>query len=126
MSLWHIAWRYLWNRKLTTVLTILSVALGVGLIVSVLTLREETQRRFEQEGQAFDLVVGAKGNPLQLVLSTVYFLDVPTGNIKKDMLEALRGMEDVEGAFPVAMGDTFRGFRIVGTTLDLMRFTPGG
>ncbi|MBP9004552.1 MAG: ABC transporter permease, partial [Candidatus Hydrogenedentes bacterium] len=62
MSLWHIAWRYLWNRKLTTVLTILSVALGVGLIVSVLTLREETQRRFEQEGQAFDLVVGAKGN----------------------------------------------------------------
>ena len=126
MSLWHIAWRYLWNRKLTTVLTILSVALGVGLIVSVLTLREETQRRFEQEGQAFDLVVGAKGNPLQLVLSTVYFLDVPTGNIKRNMLEALRGMEDVEGAFPVAMGDTFRGFRIVGTTLDLMRFAPGG
>jgi len=126
MSLWHIAWSYLWNRKLTTVLTVFSVALGVGLIVSVLTLREETQRRFEQEGQAFDLVVGAKGNPLQLVLSTVYFLDVPTGNISKDIVEALRGMEDVEGVFPVAMGDTYRGFRIIGTTPDLMQFRPGG
>ncbi|HPU97620.1 MAG TPA: ABC transporter permease [Candidatus Hydrogenedentes bacterium] len=126
MSLWHIAWSYLWNRKLTTALTILSVALGVGLIVSVLTLREETQRRFEQEGQAFDLVVGAKGNPLQLVLSTVYFLDVPTGNIRKDILDALRDMEDVEAAYPVAMGDTYRGFRIIGTVPDLMRFQPGG
>ena len=70
MSLWRIAWSYLWNRKLTTVMTIISVALGAGLISTVLTLREETQRRFEEEGQAFDLVIGAKGNPLQLVLST--------------------------------------------------------
>lgn len=126
MSLWHIAWSYLWNRKLTTVLTVFSVALGVGLIVSVLTLREETQRRFEQEGQAFDLVVGAKGNPLQLVLNTVYFLDVPTGNIHRNLLEALRQMEDVVAAFPVALGDTYRGFRIIGTTPDLMEFKPGG
>ena len=62
MSLWHIAWSYLWNRKLTTGLTILSVALGVGLISAVLTLRDETQRRFEEEGQAFDVVIGSKGN----------------------------------------------------------------
>ena len=71
MSLWTIAWSYIWNRKLTTCLTIMSVALGVSLIYSVLTLREETRKRFEEEGQAFDVVVGAKGSPLQLVLNTV-------------------------------------------------------
>jgi putative ABC transport system permease protein len=125
MSLWHIAWSYLWNRKLTTALTILSVALGVGLISAVLTLREETQRRFEDEGQAFDIVIGAKGNPLQLVLSSVYFLDMPTGNVDMGVFEELKKHEDVVAAFPLGMGDTFKGYRITGTTIDLMHFTWG-
>ncbi len=125
MSLWRIAWSYLWNRKLTTALTILSVALGVGLISAVLTLREETQRRFEEEGQAFDIVIGAKGNPLQLVLSTVYFLDAPTGNMDISIFNELKEHEDVVAAFPIGMGDTYRGYRIVGTTSDLMDFTWG-
>ena len=126
MSLWHIAWSYLWNRKFTTVLTILSVALGVGLISAILTLRDETQRRFEEEGQAFDLVIGAKGNPLQLVLSTVYFLDAPTGNVDWALYEALKDHDDVTALFPVGMGDTYAGFRIVGVTPELMDFEPGG
>jgi len=125
MSLWHIAWSYLWNRKLTTGLTILSVALGVGLISAVLTLRDETQRRFEEEGQAFDVVIGSKGNPLQLVLSTVYFLDAPTGNIDMEVFESLKAHEDVTAAFPVGMGDSYQGFRIVGVTRDLMDFCWG-
>ena len=125
MSLWHIAWSYLWNRKLTTGLTILSVALGVGLISAVLTLRDETQRRFEEEGQAFDVVIGSKGNPLQLVLSTVYFLDAPTGNIDMEVFESLKAHEDVVAAFPVGMGDSYQGFRIVGVTRDLMDFAWG-
>ncbi len=120
MSLWHIAWSYLWNRKLTTCLTILSVALAVGLISSVLTLREETRKRFEEEGQAFDIVVGAKGSPLQLVLSSVYFMDTPTGNIPIEEYEAIRNdTEYVRAAFPIGMGDSYRGFRLVGTTEDL-------
>lgn len=126
MSLWHIAWSYLWNRKLTTAMTIISVALGVALISAVLTLREQTQKRFEEEGQAFDLVVGAKGNPLQLVLSTVYFLDAPTGNMALEDFEKIRELEDVVAAFPVSMGDTFKGYRIVGTDRALMDFEWGG
>ena len=125
MSLWHIAWSYLWNRKLTTALTVVSVALGVSLISAVLTLRDETQRRFEEEGQAFDIVVGAKGNPLQLVLSTVYFLDAPTGNIDLEIFETLKGHEDVVAAFPIGMGDSYGGYRIIGTTRDLMDFSYG-
>ncbi|MCP4644590.1 MAG: ABC transporter permease [bacterium] len=138
MSLWHIAWSYLWNRKFTTVLTIVSVALGVGLISTVLTLRHETQRRFEEEGQTFDMVVGAKGNPLQLVLSAVYFLDAPTGNITLADLERMREEEDivretvvdengkeveVVGAFPIGLGDTYRGHRVVGTERALLEKT---
>jgi len=122
MSLWHIAWSYLWNRKLTTSLTILSVALGVGLIYSVLTLREETRKRFEDEGQSFDVVVGAKGSPLQLVLSALYFMDVPTGNIKLSDYEAIKRHEDVAAAFPVLLGDTFHGYRIVGTVPELFDY----
>jgi len=123
MSLWHIAWGYIWNRKFTSVLTILSVALGVGLIFAVLTLREETRKRFEEEGQSFDIVVGAKGSELQLVLSALYFMDRPTGNIKLSDYERILKEEDVAAAFPVSMGDTFRGFRIVGTTRDLFDYT---
>lgn len=119
MSLWHIAWSYLWSRKLTSSLTILSVALGVGLICAVMTLREETRKRFEEEGQAYDIVVGAKGSPLQLVLSSLYFIDMPTGNIPYSTYETLRDHEDVEAAFPIGLGDTFRGFRIVGTIPEL-------
>ncbi|MBI4560053.1 MAG: FtsX-like permease family protein [Candidatus Hydrogenedentes bacterium] len=122
MSLWFIAWSYLWNRKLITALTLLSVALGVALIGTVLTLREETKKRFEEEGQAFDIVVGAKGSPLQLVLSAVYFMDRPTGNIDYAIYDQLRKHEDVGGAFPVGLGDTFRGFRLVGTTADLLSY----
>lgn len=121
MSLWHIAWSYLWNRKLITALTILSVALGVGLITSVLTLREETRKRFEEEGQAFDIVVGGKaGSPLQLVLSSVYFMDNSTGNISKAEYEKIKAdTEYVEAAFPINLGDSYNGFRIAGTTVDL-------
>ena len=123
MSLWHIAWSYLWNRKLTTSLTVLSVALGVGLIYSVLTLREETRKRFEEEGQMFDVVVGAKGSPLQLVLSSLYFMDMPTGNIQLSDYETLKKSEDVTAAFPISLGDTYRGFRIVGISRDLFDYT---
>ncbi len=120
MSLWHIAWSYLWNRKFTTILTILSVALAVALISSVLTLREETRKRFEEEGQAFDLVVGAKGSPLQLVLSSVYFMDSPTGNIPYAEYEQLKAdKEYVKAAFPISIGDSYLGFRIVGTVREL-------
>lgn len=125
MSLWRISWCYLWNRKVTTLLTILSVALGVGLISAVLTLREETQKRFEAEGQAFDIVLGAKGNPLQLVLSTVYFLDAPTGNMDISIFNELKEHDDVTAAFPIGMGDTYKGYRIVGTSRDLMDFSYG-
>lgn len=119
MTLWHIAWNYLWNRKLTTCLTIASVALGVALITSVLLLRDETERRFVSEGQAFDVVIGAKGSQQQLVLSTVYFIGSPRDVIPYAVYEQIRKDPEVVAAFPIGLGDSYRGFRIAGVTRDL-------
>lgn len=121
MSLWRIAWVYLWNRWLTTGLTILSVAMAVGLISAILTLRNETKARFEEEQQAYDIVVGA-GSPLQLVLNAVYFLDNPTGSIPYEDYERIKAQEDVTYAFPVGLGDTYKGFRIVGTVREMFDY----
>lgn len=121
MSLWQIAWSYLWNRKLTTVLTIFSVALAVGLISSVLSLRQQLEQRFAEEGQAFDLVVGPKGSPLQLVLGSVYFMDSAIGSMDlADYYTLKKDTEFVKDVFPIGLGDTYGGFRIVGTVPELL------
>lgn len=122
MSLWRMAWSYLWDRKLTTSLTIISVALSVGLISAVLTLRDETRQRFEEEQNAYDVVVGPPGSPLQLVLNSVYFIDQATGTIPYSTYEKIRQHEDVNDAFPIALGDTYKGFRIVGTEPHLFEY----
>ena len=115
MSLWRMAWRYLWSRTLVTLLTLTGIALGTALICSVLTLRRESEAGFLRESGQFDLVAGAKGSPLQLVLSSIYQLDVPTGNIPYSRYEALRDDKRVASAIPLGLGDNYHGFRIVGT-----------
>jgi putative ABC transport system permease protein len=118
-----MAWRYLWARALVTVLTLTGIALGTSLICSVLTLRRESEAGFLQESGQFDLVAGAKGSPLQLVLSSIYQLDVPTGNIPYTRYEALRDDKRVARAIPLGLGDNFHGYRIVGTEEKLFSLT---
>lgn len=125
MSLVRMAWRYLWSRPLVTALTVVGISLGVALICGVLTLRRETERTFQQEAALFDLVVGAKGSPLQLVLSSVYHLDVPTGNIPYALYEKLKANPRVATAIPVGLGDNYQGYRIVGTEPVLFTLTKG-
>ena len=81
MSLWKLAWRYTWSRPLVTILTIVGVGLGAGLVSIILTIRREFESALIHEGAGFDVIVGAKGSPLQLVLSSLYHVDSPTGNI---------------------------------------------
>jgi putative ABC transport system permease protein len=123
MNLFHIAWNYLWRRRLTTSLTVFSVATGVALISTVMTLRREAHRSFIEQSQSCDAVVGAKGSPLQLTLSTLYYLDVPTGNILYSDYEKVRANPHVASAYPLGLGDNYRGFRIVGTTPEFFQQT---
>ena len=126
MTLPRIAWRYLWSRPLVTLLTLSSIAFGVALISAVLTLRRETERTFQREAALFDLVVGAKGSPLQLTLSSVYHLDMPTGNVPWALYEKLKENRRVQTAIPIGLGDNFQGFRIVGTERTLFDLKEGG
>ena len=121
MSLWRMAWRYLWGRSLVTALTLTGIALSAALICSVLTLRRESEANFLRESGQYDLVVGAKGSPLQLILSSIYHLDLPTGNIPYDRFLALRNDEQIENAIPLGLGDNFHGYRIVGTDTNLFQ-----
>ena len=122
MSLWQIAWHYLWNRWFTTILTIVSVALAVGLISSILTIRNETRDRFEEEQQAYDVVVGGPGSPLQLVLNAIYYMDRPSFPMAYSDYLRLKEEEDVVHAFPIMLGDTYKSFRIVGSTREMFDY----
>ena len=76
-----MAWRYLQFRWLVTLLTLIGIAVGVALVCAVLALRHESERALSRDAGLYDLVAGGKGSPLQLVLSSVYHLDSPTGNL---------------------------------------------
>jgi len=124
MSLFAIARAYLWNRRWITLLTVLSILLGMSLISVVITVRSETEAAFAQQGKAYDLVVGAKGSPLQIVLNTIYHVGIPTGNIGMADYLALKAEPKVAAAYPMNLGDNFQGYRIVGTTTDFLTQAP--
>lgn len=119
MSLWRMAWRYVWGRAYVTVLTVTGIVLGTALIVAVLTLQRESETGFLRESGQFDLVVGAKGSPLQLVLSSIYHLDVPTGNIPYSRFETFTQDPRIASAVALGLGDNYHGYRIVGTYANL-------
>lgn len=103
------------RRPLQTVLGVALLALGIATLVFVVLVQSQLTRQLERDARNIDLVVGAKGSPLQLVLSAVYQVDVPTGNVPLATVGLLRGNRLVRQAIPLAMGDSYRGFRIVGT-----------
>ena len=115
MSFVGMAWRYLRFRWLVSLLTVIGIGLGVALVCAVLALRHESERALSRDAGLYDLVAGGKGSPLQLVLSSVYHLDSPTGNLPYSDFERLRRDSRVLWVAPVGLGDNFSGYRIVGT-----------
>jgi len=107
---------YLRHKKLSTALTVTTFAAGVAMIVVLLLVNAQLQNEFANNLRGIDLVVGAKGSPMQLILSSVFHLDVPNGNIPLAQAERLSKHPMVREAIPLALGDNYRGFRIVGTT----------
>ena len=128
MSLWGIAWRSIRQRLFTSGLTALSLALGVALVVATLVIGGVVRDAFASgQGLGYNLIVGAKGSPLQLVLNSVYLVSKPIENISwnfyQEFLPADARPDGVAGryagsvakAVPICMGDYFRSFRVVGT-----------
>ena len=121
MSLWKVAWRSIRQRSLVSLLTVLSMGLGVALVVGVLVVYSVVEHSFQQGGEGYDLIVGAKGGREQLVLNTVFYMNQPVGNIPyltyEHLIEGKFGR--VETAVPVCMGHTYQGFRIIGTVPEM-------
>ncbi|MCE3273225.1 MAG: putative transporter, permease component [Ramlibacter sp.] len=116
MKLLALAFRYLWSRPLATVLNLVLLTLGLASITFVVLVSAQVQGALQRDLRGIDLVVGAKGSPLQLILAGVFHIDVAPGNIKLADLRALEGRPQVAQVIPLSLGDSFRGFRIVGTT----------
>lgn len=129
MSIGTIVLKNVLQRKLSSALTALSILLGVAVMVAILTIRRQGRESFGQSAFGYELIVGAKGSALQLVLNTVYHLDVSPGNIPYSLYRELKdGDKRVKLAIPVAVGDQYQGFRIVGTSdvyLTDFEYEPG-
>ena len=115
-----LALRYLWSRPLAALLNLLLLTLGLAAITFVLLASEQIDRAFERDLAGIDLVVGAKGSPMQLILAGVFHIDVPPGNIRLDDVQELARQPQVAKLIPLSLGDAFRGYRIVGTTADYL------
>jgi putative ABC transport system permease protein len=105
---------YLRARALQTALSLLLLALGAGTIVMLLLVVGQLEERMGRDARGIDLVVGAKGSPLQLILAGIYHLDAPTGNIPLAAAQSLAKNRLVRKAMPLALGDSWKSYRIVG------------
>ncbi len=126
MNLFQLVFKQMRQRALGTWLTLLSVVLGVALAVAVLLIRNGGAALFGQTDYGYDLIVG-KGSPIQLVLNTVYHIDQSPGNVPYSLYEQLnKDRRQVKQAIPIAVGDTYKNRRIIGTVPQMFGFTPGG
>ncbi|MBN8503430.1 MAG: ABC transporter permease [Burkholderiales bacterium] len=120
MSLRQLAWRLLRARPMALALSVLLLALGWAAVGFVLLVSEQLEQRMQRDLAGIDLVVGAKGSPMQIMLSGVFHIDVPTGNIPLATVEQLRSQPLVKEVWPISLGDSLRGWRIVGSTPEYL------
>lgn len=113
----HLAARSAWNRRPTLGLTLIAVALSVALLLGVERVRQEARESFAQSVSGTDLVVGARTSPIQLMLYAVFRLGEATNNIRWQSFQAIADHPAVAWAIPLSLGDSHRGFPVLGTSL---------
>ena len=115
-----LAWKNIWFKPLNTILSIILLTSSVAIITTLILVEKQFEEKFTKNIDGVDLVMGAQGSPLQLILSSVYHVDAPTGNISYDSAKVWMQHPFVEKAIPLAFGDNYRGFKILGTTADYL------
>jgi putative ABC transport system permease protein len=115
MNLLKISTNNLKDKPLTTSLSILLMALGIAIISLLLLAGKQIEEKFTRNVAGIDMVVGAKGSPLQLILASIYQIDSPTGNISMEEANRLTRSPLVKSTIPLSMGDSYEGYRIVGS-----------
>jgi putative ABC transport system permease protein len=127
MTTLSLAWKNLTARPLSMLLTLVLFALGVGLTSLLLLVNKQLTDKFEKNLAGIDIVMGAKGSPLQMILCNMYHVDVPTGNISlkaaKPFLNPRHPL--IKKAIPLSLGDSYKSYRIVGTLNDFVTLYKG-
>ncbi|MEP0213762.1 MAG: ABC transporter permease [Cellulophaga sp.] len=121
MNLVKLSFKNLISKPLNALLSLLLLVLSVALVTFMLQLSDQVKGNLDKNIKPVDLVVGAKGSPLQLVLSSVLHIDAPTGNIKLKDAEKLKKSRLVKTAVPVSYGDNYKGVRILGTETSYLK-----
>jgi len=116
MKTLFFAWRYLWSRPLGAVLNVLLLSLGLASITFLLLVGYQLTKAFDRDLAGIDVVVGAKGSPMQLILSGVLHIDVPPGNVPLAAVHELEKNPLVASLIPISLGDNYQAYRIVGTS----------
>ena len=119
MNTLRIVYKNIKQRSLSSMLTILSVLLGVGLVTAILILKNESEEAFNQAATGYEIIVGPKGSSLQLTLSTVYQVGLPIQNMPIKVYDLLKNDKRVRLAIPYVFGDNYKNFRITGTVSEL-------
>ena len=115
MNIPSISFKYIKANPLNAVLNVLILSLGIAIIAILLLLSHQLEDKLSKNSKGLDLVIGAKGSPLQLVLCNLFHIDYPTGNISLSEAKKLASGPMVKKAIPLALGDSYQGFRIAGT-----------
>ena len=128
MPLWKIAYRSIQFRSVSSILTAFSMSLGVAIVVTVIVIHGVLHDSFNKGTQGYDLIIAAKGSPLDVVLSTVFYLREPVGEVPAHYLRVFQGREELvienetfrfprtfDAQIPVNIGHQFRGAPIIGT-----------
>jgi putative ABC transport system permease protein len=116
MPVFSLAWKSLVNRRFTAALTVLSIALSVALLVGVERLRTEARASFANTLSGTDLIVGARSGQVQLLLYSVFRIGDATNNISWDSYQDVAAHLGSPGPYPLSLGDSHRGYRVLGTT----------
>ncbi|GGD18352.1 ABC transporter permease [Hyunsoonleella pacifica] len=116
MTIWKISLHNIKSKPLYTFLGVFSLALSITLLLGMQQLKTSFEHQINNNLGGVDLVIGAKGSPLQLILASVLHLDNPTGNISYQEAKKIAKNPLIESAIPISFGDNYKGFRIVGTT----------
>jgi putative ABC transport system permease protein len=122
MTLFTIVRKNLTKRGLSTSLTVLSVSVGVALVLAVATIQTQTEAAYTQTSVGYDLILAAKGSPMQSTLNTIYHLEQSTGVVPFALYEAALTDPRVEQVYPIYVGDSYRGIRVIGTSAAFLRF----
>jgi putative ABC transport system permease protein len=116
MSPIKIAWRNQMKRKTQLFITLFIISIGVAMTISVISLSNGVKKGIIEASEPYGMIVGSKGSATQLVFNTIFLTDTPLGNIDYEHYEDFKQDERVQSAVPFALGDNYKGYRIVGTS----------